>query len=215
MVGTTSQFSLAATYSDGQVRDVTAEATWQSSDPAVATIQTPGSVQGVRLGYVEVSASFRGLARREPMFVTTSGSYFVTKSDPGDEVGNGSSFAASNIEAGLYLGGTLTVIDKVGVSTVLVMRSANPQALELSAYNAMFLAPGTEHALIPQPRLRVTLQSRNCSISDQAKGTFEIFELETRKVGGDSLHPVTRLRATFEQFCGGSGPATRGEVAIR
>src|SRR5262245_54168140 len=204
MVGTTSQFSLAATYSDGQVRDVTAEATWQSSDPGVATIQTPGSVQGAKLGYVEVSASYHGLTRREPMFVTSSGSYLVMKSDSGDEVGNGNSFAASNIEGGLYLGGSLDVLDKLGPSTSLVMRSANPQALVLSAYSAIFLAPGTEHLLITQPRLRVTLQSRNCSISDQARGTFEIFELESRPLGGDSRRPVTRLRATFEQFCRGS-----------
>lgn len=214
MVGTTSQFSLAATYSDGQVRDVTAEATWQSSDPGVATIQTPGSVQGVKLGYVEVSATFHGVKRQEPMFVTTSGSYLVTKSDPGDEVGNGNSFAASNIEAYERFG-TLDVRDLSARSTPLVIRSANPQNLVPGAYRAIFYAPGTENLLITEPRLRFTLQSRGCSISDQAGGIFEIIELETRRVGGDSLRPVTRLRATFEQFCRGSGPATRGEVAIR
>jgi len=98
MVGTTSQFSLAATYSDGQVRDVTSEATWQSSDSGVATIEAPGSVHGVSLGYVEVSASFHGLTRREPMFVTpSSGNYFVFKSDPGDQLADGTSFALSEI----------------------------------------------------------------------------------------------------------------------
>ena len=157
MVGTASQFSLVATYSDGGVRDVTAEAAWQSSDPGVATIQTPGSVQGVKLGYVEVSASFHGMTRLESMFVTTSGSYLVTKSDPGDEVGNGSSFAASNIDAYVY-NGELSVYDKSGLSTPLLMRGANPLGIGPGVYRAIFYDLSKKNILMTEPRLRFAHQ---------------------------------------------------------
>jgi uncharacterized protein YjdB len=54
---TTSKLSAVGLFNDGSTRDVSAEATWTSSNPAFATIQTNGKLQGISPGSSTVTAT--------------------------------------------------------------------------------------------------------------------------------------------------------------
>jgi hypothetical protein len=58
--GGTEQFKAIARYSDGTTRDVTNEASWQSSDVSVLSISPTGVVTGHGRGEASVTASFQG-----------------------------------------------------------------------------------------------------------------------------------------------------------
>jgi uncharacterized protein YjdB len=65
-VGATQQFAATANYSDGSSKDVTSSASWTSSDPTIATVQStgqanPGMASGVASGSATVAASFGGM----------------------------------------------------------------------------------------------------------------------------------------------------------
>jgi len=62
VVGGTSQFKATATMADGSTQDVTSQATWQSSDTAVATVSSAGVVTGVASGSVTVNAVYLTLS---------------------------------------------------------------------------------------------------------------------------------------------------------
>jgi hypothetical protein len=72
--GTTQQFAATMTYSDTSTGDVTALATWQSSNTPVATMNagTPGLASGVTQGVSTISAIFAGLAGGTQLTVTTA-----------------------------------------------------------------------------------------------------------------------------------------------
>ncbi|MSP53752.1 MAG: hypothetical protein EXR81_05850 [Gammaproteobacteria bacterium] len=57
-VGVSQQFTATATYSDASTRDVTAEATWTSTDPTKAAISTTGLASGVASGAANISAKY-------------------------------------------------------------------------------------------------------------------------------------------------------------
>jgi len=57
--GLTAQLTATGTFSDGTTQDVTFDATWTSSDPAVATV-SKGLVQGLAVGTATITASFEG-----------------------------------------------------------------------------------------------------------------------------------------------------------
>jgi len=61
-VGGTSQFNATATMADGSTQDVTSQATWQSSDTAVASVSSAGIVTGIASGSVTVSAVYQTLS---------------------------------------------------------------------------------------------------------------------------------------------------------
>src|SRR5262245_22930736 len=59
VVGGTSQFSATAAFSNGQSRNVTAEATWISSAPSIATVTGSGLVTATSTGGATISATFQ------------------------------------------------------------------------------------------------------------------------------------------------------------
>jgi uncharacterized protein YjdB len=66
-VGGTQQLTATANYSSGPGQSVTSSATWSSSNPSVASIQstgqsTPGLATGVATGSVTITASFNGVS---------------------------------------------------------------------------------------------------------------------------------------------------------
>ena len=62
-IGTSAQLTATAVYSDGTHGDVTAQASWSSSNPAiVATNSTPGAVSSLVSGTATISAAFQGLS---------------------------------------------------------------------------------------------------------------------------------------------------------
>jgi hypothetical protein len=59
--GQTRQLIATATQSTGSTADVTQQATWQSSAPAIATVSATGLVTAVAEGDVEISATFQSI----------------------------------------------------------------------------------------------------------------------------------------------------------
>lgn len=98
IVGATTKFTATAGYSDGSSKDVTSSATWTSTDPTVASVQStgqasPGLATGVAPGNVNITASFSGLNAVTTLNVTGSGSL--------------TSFSISQIAPSIATGATL------------------------------------------------------------------------------------------------------------
>lgn len=70
-VGETQQFTAMGTYSDGSTADITAVATWTSSDIVVATIDDAGLATGTDEGVAEITASLEGITG-EPSTLTVA-----------------------------------------------------------------------------------------------------------------------------------------------
>ena len=71
-VGTTEQLTAIATYSDEVAQDVTADASWVSADPDVATVgngDSSGLVTGVSIASTTVTVTFEGIATNVPVDV--------------------------------------------------------------------------------------------------------------------------------------------------
>ena len=77
------QYSAIGIYSDNTKVDLTQHATWQSSDTAVATIDSDGKAHGVDVGSATISASFEGHSNSADLTVTaaTPTSLQVTPAD--------------------------------------------------------------------------------------------------------------------------------------
>jgi hypothetical protein len=58
--GESAQFSATAKFSDGTIRDVTAEARWSSTDSSVLSLESPGRFAARAPGEAQASAAFQG-----------------------------------------------------------------------------------------------------------------------------------------------------------
>jgi trimeric autotransporter adhesin len=58
----TSQLTATEGLADGTSQDVTSQATWQSSNPAIATVSATGLVTSGALGQATITATFQGLS---------------------------------------------------------------------------------------------------------------------------------------------------------
>jgi len=67
--GQTQQFTATAVYSDGSTQDVTGQAAWSSSDPAVATVAA-GLATGVGAGSATIQAAYEGKDGQATLTVT-------------------------------------------------------------------------------------------------------------------------------------------------
>ena len=68
-VGSTAQFVATATSPSGTTEDVTASATWASSNTSIATVSSGGMVTGVASGSVVITATFSGVAGTDAIAV--------------------------------------------------------------------------------------------------------------------------------------------------
>jgi Bacterial Ig-like domain (group 2) len=60
-VGSTQQFKATAISTDGSTADITAQATWASSDQSVATVSSTGVVTGIAPGQTDITAFYEGV----------------------------------------------------------------------------------------------------------------------------------------------------------
>lgn len=67
--GQTHQLTAAANLSDGSTQNVSGLATWESSNPAVATVTTTGLVTAVAPGQAHITAAYQGQAGTLPVMV--------------------------------------------------------------------------------------------------------------------------------------------------
>jgi hypothetical protein len=60
-VNSVQKFTAIGKYSDGTTADITSDVTWSSSNPAIATIDSSGTVIGLAAGTVSITASLSGI----------------------------------------------------------------------------------------------------------------------------------------------------------
>ena len=58
LVGENEQFAATAVFSDGSTKDVTSNATWETSDKSIAAINENGTATGISVGSVELAATY-------------------------------------------------------------------------------------------------------------------------------------------------------------
>ena len=71
-VGSTQQFHVTGSFSDGSTRDLSASATWASSSTGIATISATGLATGLAPGSFQVNASFGGKSTSTTAQVTAA-----------------------------------------------------------------------------------------------------------------------------------------------
>ena len=69
-VGRTQSYQLMGLYSDGSIHPLGQVASWQSSDPAIATVKGAGTAVGLQPGSVQIEASVHGLSAQAQLAVT-------------------------------------------------------------------------------------------------------------------------------------------------
>jgi hypothetical protein len=120
-------YRAAALYSDGTKGDVTALATWQSSDPTVAQASNAvrGQVTTLMPGMVTVSATYNGATGTAPLTVTTATltRIQVTPFNPSLPVG----YAVNLHATGIYSDGSTA-----DLTTVATWQSSSPNVAAVS-----------------------------------------------------------------------------------
>ncbi len=84
--GATQQFTATGTYSDSSTQNITSQVTWNSSTPAVATINPSGLASGVSAGSTMISASQSGVTGQTTLTVQTAQLAITTSSLPNGTV---------------------------------------------------------------------------------------------------------------------------------
>lgn len=82
-VNTAQQFTATGSYSDGSSRDITLLVNWNSSAPAVATVNATGLVTGISAGSATLSATMGAIKQTTTVTVTAPTISFVTVSPDG------------------------------------------------------------------------------------------------------------------------------------
>jgi 6-phosphogluconolactonase (cycloisomerase 2 family) len=70
--GTTQQFNATGIFNDGSKQDLTASATWSSSNKAVATVNGSGLATGLTLGRVQITATSGSISGSTTLIAVTS-----------------------------------------------------------------------------------------------------------------------------------------------
>jgi uncharacterized protein YjdB len=136
-VGTTFRFTATAQLSDGTTQDVTASATWTSSDPSVVASLGSGLVMAERPGGVALSATFGGVTGVAMLGVTGAQlvSLEIDPVDPSLGVGVAVSFSA----IGVYNDGS-----RADLTASVMWSSSSPNVVSIDGGgNAVTRAAGT------------------------------------------------------------------------
>ncbi len=70
--GVTQQFTATGIFSDNTNHDITTQATWNSSDPSIATVNNIGLVTGVATGTATLTATFETISGSTTLTVTSA-----------------------------------------------------------------------------------------------------------------------------------------------
>jgi uncharacterized protein YjdB len=124
--GTTQQFRLIGTFSDGSTQDLSAGASWQSSNPSVATISSTGLATGTGVGSVVISSTFDGqTASTSPSQVSAANLVSISVQPNSASYAKGTSQQFS--VTGSYSDGTTENL--TGLAT---WQSSNPSVVNIS-----------------------------------------------------------------------------------
>ena len=125
--GTSEQFTVTGSYSDGSTRDLTGSSTYTSSDPTVIGVSSSGLAQGVGAGTATVTVATGGQTfTTSPITVTpaTLTSIAITPNSPSLAAGTSQQFTAT----GTFSDGTMQ-----DLSSQVVWASSNPAVLTIDA----------------------------------------------------------------------------------
>jgi carboxypeptidase family protein/Big-like domain-containing protein/all-beta uncharacterized protein len=162
LVGLSAQLTATASLSNGTTQNVTSQATWQSSNTTLATVNNAGVVTGVAPGEVDITATYQSVAGRSRLTIvnaTYSLSGTVTDATSGGILPNinmqitsgpSTGLATKTDAAGAY---TLTGV-LAGAATV----SASAVGYETQAKTATVVGNTTlDFVLVRVPACRYTL----------------------------------------------------------
>ena len=125
--GLTQQFTATGSYSDGSFSDITAQVTWNSATPGVATISAAGLATGVGVGTSNITAGLSGVTSPIDVLTVTPAilqNIAVTPANPSVPKGLTQQFTAT----GMYSDGSL-----VDLTTQVTWNSATPGVATISA----------------------------------------------------------------------------------
>ena len=180
--GTTQQFMVTGTYSDGSMRDLTNGATFTSSNPAVVSISNAGLGQGLSTGSVQITVTAGGMtAMTQTVTVTpaTLVSVVITPNNPSLAAGTSQQFTAT----GTFSDGTTQ-----DLSGQVVWNSSNPQVMTIG-----------------QLGLASTFQTGTVQVSATIDGTTvmtAMISVSPATLASISLNPTTAqiAKGTVRQF---------------
>ena len=123
---TSEQLRVIGTYTDGTTHDLTNEATFSSSNPAVVNVSPSGDATGVGVGSSQVSVTAGGMTTTVPVTITSATlvSIAITPSSP--------SFADDTTQQFTAIG-TFSDGTTQDLSTQVVWTSSNPEVLTIDA----------------------------------------------------------------------------------
>jgi hypothetical protein len=123
--GQTVQLTATATFSDGTTQNVTASATWQSSNTGVATVTPGGLVTAVTSGTVTLTATYQGKSATATVSISISSSSQSTMT----AIIDGTPFNAINVTVAQSPGILAVAGTSAFTSPYLVLTMAVPAAV--------------------------------------------------------------------------------------
>lgn len=102
--GTTIQLAATGTYSDGSTQDITADASWSTSNSARATVSTGGLVTGVSVGAANITAAIGAVSGSVAVTVTSAELSSIEVTPGSVSIANG--FDQQFTATGVYTNGT-------------------------------------------------------------------------------------------------------------
>jgi trimeric autotransporter adhesin len=147
-VGSTRQYAAALIYSDGTSTDVTAQATWTSSAPTVASVSTArgskGQAKALSAGTATIQAAYQGLTGSGTMTVSAATVVSIDLSPPSPSVPKGvpvSLTATANLSDG-------TTQNVTGGATWVSSNSAVAQVSDTAGSKGLVTSLGVGQAAI-------------------------------------------------------------------
>jgi trimeric autotransporter adhesin len=127
-IGLTTQLTATATLSTGATQNVTSQATWQSSNTAIATVNSAGVVTGMSAGDVDITATYQAVAGRARITVAPT-TYTVS----GAVTDGTSGGVLPNINIQILSGANAGISTRTDAAGAYSFAAVVPGALTLSA----------------------------------------------------------------------------------
>lgn len=124
-LGGTATFKVTANFSDGTTKDVTAAASWSSSNPSIATVSSSGVASSVAVGTAMITASAEGGSGTASLTVSNAALTAISVTSPGATIALGQS-------AQLKAEGTYTDKSVGDITDQVSWSAANPSIATIS-----------------------------------------------------------------------------------
>jgi hypothetical protein len=171
-IGQTSQLTAKAKLSNGTTQDVTAQATWQSSNTTVATVSATGLVTVQAFGSVDISASYHNVTGRLSLSVVVT----LTSVQVG-AAGNASTTLPPGQTLQLWALAKYSDGTSTDVTNVAVWQSSNPVVATVSSEGTLRTAAEGQVDVIAifqkvQGALHAAVQRQGCEATTLAPASF-------------------------------------------